>query len=207
MTGVPANAIEITDPADERIADYRALTDVELRTRWEPPHGLFIAEGELVLRRAAAGRVSPSDRYSSTPSGSTSSPSCRSDGAPVYAATPGRARSGDRIPRPPRACSPSFHRRALPTAADDPGHRPAGGDPGGRQQSHESRGDVPRCGGPRHGCRAAVAVVRGPALPPQRPGEHGGGVRDPVREAGAVAAGARDGTGRRVHGDRDDAGG
>lgn len=45
-------AVRITDPADERIADYRALTDVELRTRWEPPHGLFIAEGELVLRRA-----------------------------------------------------------------------------------------------------------------------------------------------------------
>ncbi|MDG4831804.1 RNA methyltransferase [Solwaraspora sp. WMMD1047] len=43
---------QITDPGDERIADYRALTDVELRTRWEPPHGLFIAEGELVLRRA-----------------------------------------------------------------------------------------------------------------------------------------------------------
>jgi len=42
----------ITDPGDDRIADYRALTDVELRTRWEPPHGLFIAEGELVLRRA-----------------------------------------------------------------------------------------------------------------------------------------------------------
>src|SRR3954452_16336998 len=42
----------ITDPDDERIADYRALTDVELRTRWEPPHGLFIAEGELVLTRA-----------------------------------------------------------------------------------------------------------------------------------------------------------
>jgi tRNA G18 (ribose-2'-O)-methylase SpoU len=42
----------ISDPEDERIGDYRALTDVELRTRWEPPHGLFIAEGELVLRRA-----------------------------------------------------------------------------------------------------------------------------------------------------------
>lgn len=42
----------IDDPDDERVADYRALTDVELRTRWEPPHGLFIAEGELVLRRA-----------------------------------------------------------------------------------------------------------------------------------------------------------
>jgi tRNA G18 (ribose-2'-O)-methylase SpoU len=42
----------ITDPDDPRVADYRALTDIELRTRWEPPHGLFIAEGELVLRRA-----------------------------------------------------------------------------------------------------------------------------------------------------------
>ncbi|GAA3190358.1 RNA methyltransferase [Dactylosporangium siamense] len=42
----------ITDPSDERIGDYRALTDVELRTRWEPPNGLFIGEGELVIRRA-----------------------------------------------------------------------------------------------------------------------------------------------------------
>jgi tRNA G18 (ribose-2'-O)-methylase SpoU len=48
---VPA-PVPITDPEDERVADYRALTDLQLRTRWEPPHGLFIAEGELVLRRA-----------------------------------------------------------------------------------------------------------------------------------------------------------
>jgi len=51
IDAVPTAQI-ITDPDDPRIADYRALTDVELRTRWEPPHGLFIAEGELVLRRA-----------------------------------------------------------------------------------------------------------------------------------------------------------
>jgi tRNA G18 (ribose-2'-O)-methylase SpoU len=43
---------EIGDPDDPRLDDYRALTDVALRTRFEPPHGLFIAEGELVLRRA-----------------------------------------------------------------------------------------------------------------------------------------------------------
>jgi tRNA G18 (ribose-2'-O)-methylase SpoU len=43
---------QITDPGDPRLADYRALTDVELRTKFEAPHGLFIAEGELVLRRA-----------------------------------------------------------------------------------------------------------------------------------------------------------
>jgi tRNA G18 (ribose-2'-O)-methylase SpoU len=45
-------ALLISDSDDGRLGDYRALTDVELRTRWEPPHGLFIAEGELVLRRA-----------------------------------------------------------------------------------------------------------------------------------------------------------
>lgn len=49
----------ITDAGDERIADYRALTDVELRSRWEPPHGLFIAEGELVLRRALRAGYTP----------------------------------------------------------------------------------------------------------------------------------------------------
>jgi tRNA G18 (ribose-2'-O)-methylase SpoU len=46
---------EITDPDDDRIADYRALTDVELRTKWEPPNGLFIAEGDLVIQRALRG--------------------------------------------------------------------------------------------------------------------------------------------------------
>jgi tRNA G18 (ribose-2'-O)-methylase SpoU len=46
------DVIEITDPADPRLADYFALTDVDLRTKFEPPAGLFIAEGELVIRRA-----------------------------------------------------------------------------------------------------------------------------------------------------------
>lgn len=42
----------LDDPADERLADYRDLTDVALRNHVEQPLGLFIAEGELVLRRA-----------------------------------------------------------------------------------------------------------------------------------------------------------
>jgi tRNA G18 (ribose-2'-O)-methylase SpoU len=80
------SAILISDPDDERLADYRALTDVELRTRWEPPHGLFIAEGELVLRRALrAGFAARSvlidakrvDQLADLPL----------DGVPVYAAT------------------------------------------------------------------------------------------------------------------------
>ncbi|WP_371482905.1 TrmH family RNA methyltransferase [Kitasatospora sp. NBC_00315] len=42
----------VTDPADPRLADYTGLTDVELRRRREPAEGLFIAEGEKVIRRA-----------------------------------------------------------------------------------------------------------------------------------------------------------
>ncbi|MER5863652.1 RNA methyltransferase [Kitasatospora sp. NPDC002040] len=44
----------ITDPADPRLSDYTGLTDVELRRRREPAEGLFIAEGEKVIRRAVA---------------------------------------------------------------------------------------------------------------------------------------------------------
>ncbi len=107
---------EITDPDDDRIADYRALTDVELRTRWEPPHGLFIAEGELVLRRALrAGYPARSylvdakrvDQLADLDTGET----------PVYAATPEvlRRATGFHVHRGVLA---SFHRKPLPRAAE-----------------------------------------------------------------------------------------
>jgi len=116
MADVSGRVQLITDPDDERIADYRALTDVELRTRWEPPHGLFIAEGELVLRRALrAGYPARSflvdakrvDQLADLPTAS----------APVYAASPEvlRAATGFHVHRGVLA---SFHRRALPTAAE-----------------------------------------------------------------------------------------
>jgi tRNA G18 (ribose-2'-O)-methylase SpoU len=44
--------LEITDPSDPLLADYQDLTDVALRMAIEPEHGIFIAEGELVIRRA-----------------------------------------------------------------------------------------------------------------------------------------------------------
>lgn len=50
-----AELIEVTDPADVRLADYRDLRDVQLRTSLEAEHGLFIAEGEKVVRRAVEG--------------------------------------------------------------------------------------------------------------------------------------------------------
>jgi tRNA G18 (ribose-2'-O)-methylase SpoU len=47
--------IEVDDPDDPRLADYRDLRDVELRKHLEAEHGLFIAEGEKVVRRAVEG--------------------------------------------------------------------------------------------------------------------------------------------------------
>ena len=106
----------ITDPLDPRLADYRALTDVELRTRFEAPHGLFIAEGELVLRRALrAGYRARSvlvdakrvDQIGDADVGE----------APVYAA------GQDLLERVTgfhvhRGVLASFHRRPLPSAAE-----------------------------------------------------------------------------------------
>ena len=53
--------VEISDPDDPCLADYRDLRDVELRTSLEAEHGLFLAEGEKVVRRAVeAGYVARS---------------------------------------------------------------------------------------------------------------------------------------------------
>lgn len=106
---------EVTDPGDPRLADYRELTDVALRTRFEPPNGLFIAEGELVLRRALrAGYAARSvlidikrtDQLADLDLGDT----------PVYAGTQSvlQHTTGFHVHRGVLA---SFHRRPLPSAA------------------------------------------------------------------------------------------
>ena len=43
---------QIDDPGDPRLADYVGLTDVVRRAKHEPERGFFLAEGELVMRRA-----------------------------------------------------------------------------------------------------------------------------------------------------------
>jgi tRNA G18 (ribose-2'-O)-methylase SpoU len=54
QTGQVAGPSEVRDPADPRLADYVSLTDSSLRTSLEARHGLFVAEGEKVIRRALA---------------------------------------------------------------------------------------------------------------------------------------------------------
>ena len=54
QTGRVSRPIEVTDPADPRLADYISLTDAGLRISLEAQHGLFVAEGDKVIRRAVA---------------------------------------------------------------------------------------------------------------------------------------------------------
>jgi tRNA G18 (ribose-2'-O)-methylase SpoU len=107
--------IDITDPDDDRLGDYRALTDLELRTRWEPPHGLFIGEGELVLRRAVRAGYRP--RSYLVDAKRTDQVADLGGDAPVYAAAPDvlSAVTGFHVHR---GVLGSFHRKPLLTAAE-----------------------------------------------------------------------------------------
>jgi len=108
---------EITDPDDPRLADYRALTDLELRTRFEPPHGLFIAEGELVLRRALRAGYRPRSLLVDVKRVGQVADLTDGDPVPVYAADQELLRrlTGFHVHRGVLA---SFHRQPLREAAD-----------------------------------------------------------------------------------------
>jgi tRNA G18 (ribose-2'-O)-methylase SpoU len=106
----------VTDPDDPRLADYHALTDVELRTRWEPPHGLFIAEGELVLRRALRAGYRPRSYLLDVKRTDQLADLVDTD-TPAYVATPDVLEqvTGFHVHRGVLA---SFHRKPLPLVAD-----------------------------------------------------------------------------------------
>ena len=54
-----AQRVEIDRADDPRLADYRDLRDVTLRKHLEAEHGLFLAEGEKVVRRAVEAGYQP----------------------------------------------------------------------------------------------------------------------------------------------------
>ena len=51
--------ISIVDAADPRLVDYVGLRDAQLRTAHETATGVFVAEGEKIIRRAAAAGCRP----------------------------------------------------------------------------------------------------------------------------------------------------
>ena len=90
--------------SDERLADYVRLRDTSLRRHLESEHGLFIAEGEKVIRRAVEAGYRPrsfllAERW--LPGLHRRSPAGWPE-VPVYVVDRGPGRGGDRLPRPPR---------------------------------------------------------------------------------------------------------
>lgn len=109
--------VSITAADDERLSDYRDLTDVALRTKFEPPHGLFIAESELVIRRALEAGYRPRSMVMAPEWLDRMSGLITDVDAPVYAASYDvlRELTGFNVHRGALA---SFHRKPLPNVAD-----------------------------------------------------------------------------------------
>ena len=109
----PARLTEVTSPDDPRLADYRGLTDVRLRTTWEPPHGVFIAESEIVIRRALAAGYRPRSMVMAPEWLERMAPLIADVEAPVYTASYDvlRELTGFHVHRGALA---SFHRKPVP---------------------------------------------------------------------------------------------
>ena len=112
-----AELITIDDPADPRLHDYTALTDVELRRRREPAEGMFIAEGEKVIRRALQAGYPMRSMLLSAKWVEPMREVIEQAAAPVYAVGPEVAEqvTGYHVHRGALA---AMGRKALPAAAD-----------------------------------------------------------------------------------------
>jgi len=115
-----ARLVTVGDASDPRLRDYVRLTDVNLRRSLEAPRGLFIAEGEKVIRRAVAAGYPARSLLITRESLATSAPladllaSCP---APAYLVSPDVAGqlTGYRVHRGALA---AMQRLPLPPVAD-----------------------------------------------------------------------------------------
>ncbi|MFE1171769.1 TrmH family RNA methyltransferase [Streptomyces sp. NPDC058773] len=112
-----AEIITVDDPDDPRLADYTGLTDVELRRRREPAEGLFIAEGEKVIRRARHAGYAMRSMLLSAKWVDVMRDVIDEVPAPVYAVSPALAErvTGYHVHRGALA---SMQRKPLPAATD-----------------------------------------------------------------------------------------
>ena len=112
-----ARLVEVTDPDDPCLADYRDLRDVELRKSLEAEHGLFIAEGVKVVRRAVEAGYEPRSFLMAERWLEGLSDVLATADAPCYVVTEGLAEqvTGFHVHR---GALSSLHRRPLPSVDD-----------------------------------------------------------------------------------------
>ena len=187
---------EISDPADPRLGDYRDLRDVQMRKHLEAEHGLFLAEGEKVVRRAVEAGFTPRSFLMAPRWLDGLADVLGTTDAPCYVMAESLAEevTGFHVHRGALA---SLERRPLPTVAEVLD--------GARSVlvlediiDHTNVGAILRSGRrARLRRRAARAALRRPALPAFDQGRDGRGVHDAVDPAAglvrraAVALGGR----------------
>jgi len=144
----------MADPGDPRLADYARLTDVRLRTSMESAHGLFMAEGEKVIRRAVAAGFGVRSMLVTRDKLPVLADLAGSCPGPVYVISPEVAEqvTGYQVHRGALA---SMARRALPTVTSLLSGNAAAGDgaagggagpalPGSAQQARDGQPGWPR---------------------------------------------------------------
>ncbi|NJQ01475.1 TrmH family RNA methyltransferase [Streptomyces zingiberis] len=112
-----AEPLTLGDPGDPRLSDYTDLTDVHLRRRREPAEGLFIAEGEKVIRRALAAGYPMRSLLLTAKWAAALSDVIETATAPVYLVEPELAErvTGYHVHRGALA---AMHRKPLPRAGE-----------------------------------------------------------------------------------------
>jgi tRNA G18 (ribose-2'-O)-methylase SpoU len=112
-----ASVVPIGDAGDPRLADYVRLTDVHLRRSLEEEHGLFVAEGDKVIRRAIAAGYPVRSMLVAQDRFSAAADLVADCAAPVYVVPPDVSRqlTGYQVHRGALA---SMRRRPLPAVAD-----------------------------------------------------------------------------------------
>jgi tRNA G18 (ribose-2'-O)-methylase SpoU len=158
-----AGIVVVDDPSDPRLADYARLTDVRLRTALEPAHGLFVAEGDKVIRRAVAAgyrvrsMLVTQDKLAGLADLADACP------GPVYLVSDQAAEqvTGYRVHRGALA---SMARRALPTVTGLLSGAPLAADPSGAPPSGDRSGGPP-AGEPSGGQLAGEAPAADGAGP------------------------------------------
>ena len=186
-----ATYVEIDDPRDPRLADYRDLRDVQLRQSLEAEHGLFIAEGEKVVRRAAEAGYPVRSFLMASALARRAGRRPRQHRRSVLRRVGGPGRAGHRLPRAPR-CAGVAGPDAVALRRRGPGGRAHGRGLRGHRRPHQRRGDLPLRRSPGRRRRPARTPVRRPALPTLGEGGDGGRVRAAVVSlAGLVRRAAR----------------
>ena len=183
-----ASIVEISDPDDPRLADYRDLRDAELRQSVEAEHGLFLAEGKKVVRRAVRGRVPGTVVPAGAPMARGPRRRDRGDRGALLRGLRGARRAGHRLPRASRRAGVAGRRKPLPTRR------------GGARRvlgrvvvcedivDHTNLGAIFRSAAAMGvDGRAARAPVRRPALPTVGQGGDGGGLRAALDPAARLA--------------------